>query len=110
MAAFAPNRAVNSIISALSTSNRHLQHISPWLVAATPTDVHRALYYSSEALRIAGILLRPFMPTKSIELLEGLGVEGRGWADAQVGSGGVRVPSASRSQLFPRVVAVQAGE
>lgn len=55
--------------------------------------MNRSLYLASEALRLSGILLQPFMPTKSRELLDELGVDpasGRGWHAAEFGKGGVR--------------------
>ena len=45
------------------------------------------VYLSAEAVRIAGILLQPFMPGKMKELLDGLGVRAdrRGFEHAVVG-------------------------
>lgn len=92
MSTFEVHRALAAIFDTLAESNRHLQALSPWISTATKAEIHRALYYSSETLRIAGILLKPFMPDKADELLEALGVEKgrRGWEEAVLGAGGER--------------------
>jgi methionyl-tRNA synthetase len=50
--------------------------------------VERTVFYSAESVRIAGILLQPFMPTKASELLDMIGVDPsrRTFDDAMVGS------------------------
>lgn len=49
--------------------------------------MQRIIFHTAEALRISGILLQPYMPTKARQILDMLGVqEGRrGFADAVVG-------------------------
>lgn len=51
----------------------------PW-ASSNPT---KSIAYAYETLRISGILLQPFMPTKSAELLDRLGVSDtqRRWED-----------------------------
>jgi methionyl-tRNA synthetase len=46
------------------------------------------VYWCSESLRIAGILLQPFMPNKASQLLDIIGVEDsrRSYSDAKVGA------------------------
>jgi methionyl-tRNA synthetase len=68
---------------------------------------------SVETLRICGILLQPFIPTKSVELLEALGThpEERTWDYAEPGKGttgklkqGIRLfvdPALSKKQELP---------
>lgn len=50
--------------------------------------MHAAIYYTAESLRIAGILLQPYMPGKAVELLDKLGVEKgkRTFEDAKLGA------------------------
>ena len=106
MSAFQVHRAVAGVFDALTDANRHLQTLSPWLATASPDEVHRALFFASETLRIAGIVLQPIMPTKSTDLLNALGVQAgrRAWADAKVGGGGERVMSPAKGVLlFPPV-------
>jgi methionyl-tRNA synthetase len=38
-------------------------------------DVDRTVFLASDALRISGILLQPYMPNKSAQLLDQLGVD-----------------------------------
>lgn len=99
------------MFDALAESNRHVQLLSPWLATASPSDVHRALFFGSETLRIAGILLQPFMPTKAAQLLDMLGVDAarRRWEDCEVGKGGHRTaPAAGKVHLWPAVVVPEA--
>lgn len=46
------------------------------------------IYYSAEAIRIVGILLQPYMPTKAAQLLDMIGVEEsrRTFEDAKLGA------------------------
>lgn len=92
MSTFEVQKALAAAFDVLTEANKHLQLISPWLATATAEEVHRGLFYASEALRMVGIVLGPVMPEKSSELLDGLGVgEGRrGWAELVVGGGGER--------------------
>jgi methionyl-tRNA synthetase len=50
--------------------------------------VNTAVYHTAEALRIAGILLQPYMPGKAAELLDRLAVgkENRRFEDARLGA------------------------
>ena len=103
MESFQVHRAVTTVFDVLGDANRHLQTLSPWLATASPNEAHRALFFASESLRIAGIILQPIMPTKSAELLEALGVQPdrRAWADAKIGGGGERHMAGGKGQLFP---------
>ncbi|KDQ05899.1 hypothetical protein BOTBODRAFT_39907 [Botryobasidium botryosum FD-172 SS1] len=76
------------IMDCLAEANRHFTQLAPW-APNTPESIKSAYFYSSETLRIAGILLQPFMPTKAAELLDRMGAgEGeRGWDDAGLGRG-----------------------
>ncbi|GAA6021809.1 hypothetical protein JCM11491_003884 [Sporobolomyces phaffii] len=109
LATFEVHRALSLVFDALAAANRHIQTLSPWLSTATRAQVHRSLYLSSESLRVAGILLQPFMPTKSAVLLDALGVrpDERTWERAPFGRGGardrVRAVKSSGGGLWPPV-------
>lgn len=69
--------------------------MEPWKLATSgdPADVARlqeVVYHSAEAVRVAGILLQPYMPEKASILLDKLGVatSRRGFEDAQFGVDG----------------------
>jgi len=72
-----------------SQANKIYSETQPWL-PSTDTS-HRAQLHviSVETLRICGILLQPFIPIKSVELLEALGTkpEERTWDHTEPGSG-----------------------
>jgi methionyl-tRNA synthetase len=110
-------------------TNKYLQLTAPWTLSKsnspidlTPPDqstpqtydlnqlkITQIIYYSSEAIRICGILLQPFMPTKANQLLDMLGVdEGkRRFQDAVLGGDGtygekkVPVGKCAHDSLFP---------
>ncbi|SCZ97632.1 BZ3500_MvSof-1268-A1-R1_Chr4-3g07317 [Microbotryum saponariae] len=101
---FELHRALNALFDALTLANKHIQQLEPWAETSSSETVHRALFYSSETLRIIAILVRPVMPQKSKQLLDMLGVaeEKRGWEDAVLGQGGERTLDVlGRDQLFP---------
>lgn len=59
-----------------------MQHCQPWTILEQKRynpdprkDLDACIYLCSEALRLAGILLQPFMPDKARELLGMLGVD-----------------------------------
>jgi methionyl-tRNA synthetase len=73
-------------------TNKYITDESPWSIAKSedPIDrqcVLRTVYHCAEALRVAGILLQPFMPGKAKTLLDTLGVHDsrRTYDDAQFG-------------------------
>jgi methionyl-tRNA synthetase len=105
MSEFKVDRAVSAIFQLIAESNRHLQQLAPWLSTSSASAVHRALFYSSETLRISAILLQPFMPEKAHQLLDTLGVANwrRGWSDLALGEGGERTIKKGKCYLFPVV-------
>lgn len=106
MGTFDVHRALASVFDVLTEANRHIQQLAPWLADASPSAMHRSLFYESEALRITGILLQPFMPEKAKQLLDTLGVSvgKRGWAELGLGEGGERTMMKGKlKQLFPNV-------
>ncbi|KAG0641656.1 tRNA synthetases class I (M)-domain-containing protein [Tuber brumale] len=81
-----PNLALKDIMNAVYETNKYLHHAAPWSIYH-PEQQDLPVYLSAEAVRIAGILLQPFMPGKMKELLDGLGVreDRRGFGHAVVG-------------------------
>lgn len=101
------HRALANVFDALAEANRHVQQLSPWLATASPSDVHRALFFGSETLRMSAILLQPFMPSKSAQLLDMLGVpaDQRSRSYRSLGQGGVRTAVAgSKLHLWPTIL------
>jgi methionyl-tRNA synthetase len=106
LTSFEIHRALAAVFDVLTLTNKRLSSLSPWLASASPSDVHSALFFGSESLRLAGILLQPFMPEKSMQMLDTLGVpaDRRKWEDAVVGEGGKREMQATKKHLWPSVV------
>ena len=73
----------------VSQANKVYSEAQPWLISTDAS--HRAQLHviSVETLRICGILLQPFIPAKSVELLEALGTKPseRTWDYAEPGKG-----------------------
>ncbi|KAJ5877095.1 hypothetical protein N7455_000560 [Penicillium solitum] len=61
-----PRAALQETMSIIEKTNKYFHAAEPW---KTPNS-QRVIYNVAESLRIAGILLQPFMPGKSHDLLE----------------------------------------
>ncbi|KAL8376275.1 hypothetical protein RB595_007394 [Gaeumannomyces hyphopodioides] len=89
-----PSRALREIIGIVVQTNKFITDMAPWDLVKHPDDADKqkqlmaTIYYCAEALRISGILLQPFIPTKAAELLDILGVHEtrRTWAYTSVGA------------------------
>ncbi|KID91880.1 methionyl-tRNA synthetase [Metarhizium guizhouense ARSEF 977] len=71
--------AIREVFNLLRETNRYVSDTEPWNLVKNPNPQSRILlnlviYNCAEALRIAGILLQPIMPTKASLLLNELGV------------------------------------
>ncbi|EGR49338.1 uncharacterized protein TRIREDRAFT_124319 [Trichoderma reesei QM6a] len=71
--------AIREIFELLRETNRYVTDAKPWDIvklqgAESRTLLNWVIFNCAEALRIAGILLQPIMPTKASELLDALGV------------------------------------
>jgi len=112
------SRALSEIWRLLSVTNKYLDEEAPW--TAVKTDRERAgtvLYNTLEAVRIATILLSPWLPTATGKVWEQLGItaplgdqrlaDAEAWAALAPGT--VVRPGAP---VFPRIerVRVRAGE
>ncbi|KAF2141719.1 uncharacterized protein K452DRAFT_228462 [Aplosporella prunicola CBS 121167] len=78
------SQALKGIMEAVFEANRFLQGAAPWTYvdkasASVPErharHVDRTVYLCVETLRIVGILLQPYIPSKAAELLDMLGVD-----------------------------------
>ena len=67
-----------------------MQASAPWTLARIGTEdqVDEIIFLCAESLRICGILLQPYMPSKMKKLLDMVGVspEARGFANTLLGS------------------------
>ena len=67
--------------------NSYMQDAAPWSIEGEE-DLNGVIYLLAESLRICGILLQPYMPSKMQQLLDQLGVDPgkRSFQDADFGS------------------------
>ncbi|KAF2710461.1 hypothetical protein K504DRAFT_454749 [Pleomassaria siparia CBS 279.74] len=76
-----PRKALQEIAEFVRSTNKSFHNSEPWtrILDFAPgepgEDVDRIVYQASEGLRIAGILLQPYMPNKAKMLLDQLGVD-----------------------------------
>jgi len=110
MDAMEPHRALEVTWQLLAVINGFIQERQPWALAKLGDEgrdsLEETLYESLEGLRIASILIEPFMPTTAMAIREQLGAvstpvdldAGLQWGQLTAG-GSLGDPSA----LFPRV-------
>ncbi|KAI1214649.1 tRNA synthetases class I (M)-domain-containing protein [Annulohypoxylon truncatum] len=73
---FNPRRALRGIMAVIYDTQVYLSNTEPWNKTAEEDrkEVNQIVFHAAETLRVAGILLQPFMPEKMSELLDVLGV------------------------------------
>ncbi|KAJ1329565.1 methionyl-tRNA synthetase [Microdochium nivale] len=111
MESLSPPSALKHIMELVYETNRYLAYTAPWKMAkeGNHEEAEKIIYLTAESIRIAAILLQPFMPEKTAEILNRLGVQGdrRGFDFAQVhADNGYGVDSADRKEdeaLFPQL-------
>ncbi|KDN40177.1 hypothetical protein K437DRAFT_258764 [Tilletiaria anomala UBC 951] len=89
MERFELSKALEVIFEVIAVANEMIQHLQPWSPNTANENVARAVYFTSETLRICGLLLHPFMPSKMEELLLTLCIE-RGGTTTTEGDTGAR--------------------
>ncbi|KAJ6106927.1 hypothetical protein N7512_010444 [Penicillium capsulatum] len=97
-----PRAALQEIVSIIEKTNKYFHAAEPW----KSPDPQWVLYNVAESLRISAILLQPFMPSKSQELLELLRVDTsnplkRSFAAAVYGSDSEYGEGIKKGILFP---------
>ncbi|KAK3377768.1 tRNA synthetases class I (M)-domain-containing protein [Podospora didyma] len=114
-----PSQALRVIIHELAEADKFITATEPWAVVKDAEPLGRQqtvdmiIYLLAESLRIAGILLQPFMPEKATELLDLLGVatenrtleHARPYCDFHYGKPiGVWATPGIKKQLFPNAL------
>jgi len=76
MAALDVPTAVKTIMSLVHETNRYIQHSAPWSLHRPhqKLEQNKVIFLSAECVRVAGILLQPFMPEKAKAVLDQLNV------------------------------------
>ncbi|KAJ6084252.1 hypothetical protein N7486_011052 [Penicillium sp. IBT 16267x] len=101
-----PRAALQEIMSIIEKTNKYFHATEPW-----KNPNHQwVLYNVAESLRISGIMLQPFMPAKSLELLEMLRVDISnpakvGFSATAYGSDSEYGEGAKKGHLFPPLLA-----
>ncbi|KAI8946213.1 tRNA synthetases class I (M)-domain-containing protein [Xylaria longipes] len=111
MKALNPSWALKAIIEVVFDTNKFFHEAAPWQKAkeGDTVAVEQTVFLAAESLRIVGILLQPFIPEKSSELLDRLGVspDRRTFADAVLyaddsyGTPLVPLGKGAQASLFP---------
>jgi methionyl-tRNA synthetase len=108
MEVFAFHRALEMVWDLLTAGNKYIDEQKPWDLAKRDRQATaRVLGHACEALRVAALLLSPFMPATSENMWAQLGLGGT-LADARLGetghwgAAGLR-PMVKGDALFPRV-------
>lgn len=81
MDSFHISDALSSIFSMLSRANKYIDETTPWVLAKDESQTERlgtVLYDLLEAIRWGAIMLSPFIPDTSNEILDELGTDLRG--------------------------------
>ena len=109
MEAFAFQNALAEVFKVVSRANKYIDETAPWILAKNEENKPRlaaVMYDLLEAIRVCGILLKPFMPDSAEKILDQIGaVEGeRSWESAQRVCGlRDQVTVAKGETLFPRI-------
>ncbi|KAI2615914.1 tRNA synthetases class I (M)-domain-containing protein [Hypoxylon sp. NC1633] len=105
-----PTGALKKIMDLAFETNAFVTELEPWrMVKEDPATNDQVIFYAAESLRIAGILLQPFIPEKSGEFLDRLGVgpDRRSmryaelYADDSYGTSTVPLGEGAQTSLFP---------
>lgn len=109
MEAFAFQNALGEIFRVVSRANKYIDETTPWILAKDPAKAPRlaaVLYNLLEAIRVCGVLLKPFMPESAEKILDQIGaVEAeRTWESAQKPWGLRDEVTVQKGEiLFPRI-------
>ena len=83
--------------------NKDYTDCAPWSTTTSDSTILRLQTFSRETLRIISFLLQPFIPSKSSQLLDALGIPSaeRTWSHADLGAGSEQCGPMKRVVLFP---------
>ncbi|MEA2426425.1 MAG: methionyl-tRNA synthetase [Thermoleophilaceae bacterium] len=98
--------ALDTIWERVRRLNQYLQDEQPWKLAKDESQgqrVQSVLYGVAEGLRVVSLLLHPFMPDKTVELLRALGHDSTDLESARFGAVGGGASVSELSPLFPRI-------
>jgi len=105
--------ALKTIFALVHSTNKYLQDQAPWSMKdAGSLTLEDCIFLCAESVRVTGILLQPFMPEKSKQLLDMLGVDEErrsfDWVavggDDSYGTSFVDLGSGQQRVLFPPLI------
>ena len=99
--------ALNEVFRLLDRANKYIDETTPWILAkneATMPRLNTVMKNLCEAIRIAAVLITPFMPDSSKNILDLLNVaeDGRGW-NALSYNADIAWTTSTGAALFPRL-------
>ncbi len=106
---YAFQNALTETLKAVSRANKYIDENAPWVLAKDPAQAPRlaqVMYNLLETIRIASILLKPFMPESCEKMLDQIGcpADCRDWASAAVyGALPAGCDVVPGSPIFPRI-------
>ena len=101
-----PTQALALIWGLVRQLNQFVQDKEPWKLAkdeGAAAELDTVLYTLAEGLRVASVLVHPFMPNSADRLLAALGQESLDLAGARIGAVGGGAKVEKLPPLFPRV-------
>ena len=108
---FALQNGLAEIFKVLNRANKYIDETAPWALAKSEENrprLARVLYNLAECLRICAVLLSPFMPDSSSEILRRLGNPPASWESLSTfGALPVNAPITSGNALFARIDAAK---
>ncbi len=101
--------ALTEIFKVISRANKYIDETAPWILAKNESDRERlaaVLYNLLETIRIAAVLLSPFMPSTSPKIFEQIGAseDVTTYASVEVFGGLSQTVTVKKGDtLFPRI-------
>ncbi|HBK86948.1 MAG TPA: methionine--tRNA ligase subunit beta, partial [Firmicutes bacterium] len=109
MDALRPQAALEAIWHLIKRANKYIDETTPWVLAkqeSTRPELATVLYNLADALRVAGILLQPFMPRTPARIWSQLGLAAdtvSAWEDALPGRLAAGSQVEKGKAIFPRL-------
>ncbi|HRV61144.1 MAG TPA: methionine--tRNA ligase, partial [Solirubrobacterales bacterium] len=98
------SQALEEIWVLVRRLNRYVEEAQPWVLAKDEADADRldqVLYSLGEGLRVLTLLLHPWLPNSTVNLLGALGEQGNGLAAYGSRPGGAKMEKIE--PLFPKL-------
>ena len=107
--------AIGAVVTLLAAIDRHYQESKPWELAKSPDDARAldaSLYAGAEGIRLAAVLLWPYLPATAERIADQLGQPSPATGFAEQGRWGALRPGTRitlGAPLFPRLELARVG-